>query len=117
MKTKVMIALLAAALCAPAFILAQSAPNQNNDQQAQQHEQQEQNQAAQVNMMGGSTQPEHHMIGTVAEGGKRFVSDNTSYLVANPHLLQKYDNQTVSVIFQFDASSNKLHIMKVSPSQ
>jgi len=110
---KFIIALLATALILPAMAFAQN----NNDQQAQHHEQQEQNQAAQVNMMGGSTQPEHHMTGMVTEGGKRFVSDNTSYLIANPHMLQKYDNQTVSVIFQFDASSNKLHIMKVSTAQ
>jgi hypothetical protein len=114
MKTKMVIVLLAAVLCIPAIVAAQNTQTQSTDQQAQRHEQQEQNQAASANMNGQSMQNQHHMTGKVIEEGKRFVSDNTSYQVANPKALKKYDNQTVSIEFRFETSTNQLHVTKVS---
>jgi hypothetical protein len=117
MKTKIVSILLAVGLCIPAIAAAQNTQTQNSDQQAQRHEQQEQNQAAAANMTGGSMQNQHHMTGKVIEDGKRFVSDNTSYPIANPKALKKYDNQTVSIEFWFETSTNQLHVTKVSPAK
>lgn len=108
---KLMVALLGMALAVPVVAFAQS--SQSDDQQAQRHEQQEQNQASQVNETGQATMSVHHMSGMVSDNGKRFTSDNTAYLVANPHMLKKYDGQNVGVKFQFDTSTNQIHIMSV----
>ena len=115
MKTNVMAVLLAAVFCTAAAS-AQSSQSSNTDQQAQKHEQQEQNQAAAANMTGGSMQNQHHMTGKVMDDGKRFLSDNTSYLIGNPKALQKYNNQMVSIEFRYQTSSNQLHVTKVSPA-
>ena len=115
MKTKAMAVLLAAVFCA-AVAAAQSSQSQNTDQQTQKHEQQEANQAAAVNMTGESMQNQHHMTGKVTDGGKRFLSNNTSYLIGNPKALQKYNDQTVSIEFRFQTSTNQLHVTKVSPT-
>lgn len=117
MKTTLVRVLLAAGLCIPAIAAAQSTQTQSSDQQAQRHEQQEQNQAATANMTGGSMQNQHHMTGKVIEDGKRFFSDNTSYPVANPKVLKKYNNQTVSIEFWFETSTNQLRVTKVSPDK
>ena len=114
MKTKLTAVLLAAIFCAAAA--AQSSQSQNTDQQSQKREQQEQNQAAAASMNGGSMQNQHQMTGKVTDGGKRILSDNTSYLVSNPKVLQKYNNQTVSIEFRFQTSTNELHVTKVSPA-
>jgi len=108
---KLMIALLGMALAVPVMAVAQS--SQNNDQQAQRHEQQEQNQAAGVNEDGMSTMPSHHMTGMVSQNGEHFTSDNTEYVVANPHMLKKYNGQSVGVKFQFDTATNQIHILSV----
>lgn len=108
---KLMVALLGMALAVPVMAVAQS--SQSSDQQAQRHEQQEQNQATAVNDNGTSTRPDHHMTGKVIDNGRRFSSDNTDYLVANPNKLKKYDGQTVGVKFQFDTSTNQIRILSV----
>jgi hypothetical protein len=108
---KLMIALLGLALAVPVMAVAQS--SQSNDQQAQRHEQQEQIQAAEVNDNGSSTLPVHHMTGMVSQNGERFTSDNTEYAVANPHMLKKYNGQTVSVKFDFNTQTNQIHILSV----
>jgi hypothetical protein len=113
--TKLMTALLAMALFLPVAAIAQDASQTG---QTDQHAaQQEANQAAMNQVDGMSTQPVHKMGGMVSNDGKTFTSNNTSYIVANPHMLKKYDNQNVNVEFQFNPTTNKIHIMKVNPGQ
>ena len=108
---KLIIGLLAAALFIPALAVAQEA------QQDQKNTQKMQNQAAEVeDANGNSTQPEAHMMGMVSNGGSSFTSDNKTYIVNNPKSLKNYDNQTVSIRFQFDTDRNKIHILEVTPS-
>ena len=108
---KLIIGLLAAALFIPALAVAQEA------QQDQKNTEKMQNQAAEVeDANGNSTQPEAHMMGMVSNGGSSFTSDNKTYIVNNPKSLKNYDNQTVSIRFQFDTDRNKIHILEVTPS-
>ncbi len=110
---KITIAILALALCTPAMAFAQQSGQQDN----QQLQQQEMNQSAQDAMMGGDTAPHHMMTGTVSNNGENFTSGNTTYAVANPDKLKAYDNQSVSIKFQFDTDSNQLHIDSVTAGQ
>ncbi len=112
---KILIALFAIALSMPVLAFAQSA--QSGDQQSEKHAQQEANQAAQTSEMGSSTMPQHTMSGMVSDNGKSLTSDNTKYMVGNPNALKNYDNQNVSVVFQFNTQSNKIHVVRVSPAQ
>ncbi len=112
MKT-VMTVLLGVALSMAAIAFAQNMQPQQNDK----HEQQEANQAAQENMTGTSAQPQHTMSGMVSDGGTRFTSDNTSYVVNNPNALKGQDNQSVTVRFLFNTDNNTIHIISVSPTQ
>jgi len=110
--TKVLTALLAIVLFIPAMALAQSDDQQQNDKR----QQQQQNQAAEIDRNGVSTLPHHTMSGMVSNGGKTLTSDNTAYIVQNPGKLKNYDNQTVSVEYQFDTDKNAIHILKVNPA-
>ena len=111
MKT-VMTVLLGVALSVPAIVFAQNMQPQQNDK----HERQEANQAAQENVTGGSTQPQHTMSGMVSNGGRNLTSDNTSYVVNNPNALKGHDNQSVTVKFLFDTDNNTIHVISVSPT-
>lgn len=109
---KGMVALLGLALSLSAMAFAQSSQS-NEDQSQQKMQEQEANQASQINETGTNTASVKHMTGMVSESGKRFISDNTSYLVGNPKSLQKYDGQTVSVKFQFDPEHNQIHVLSI----
>jgi hypothetical protein len=112
---KILTALFAIALSLPVLAFAQSAQS-SDQQQENKHLQQQQNQAAQVSENGSTTMPQHTMTGMVCDNGKSFTSNNTKYIVGNPDALKNYDNQNVSVVFQFNADRNKLHIVRVSPA-
>ncbi len=108
---KLMTAIIGIALSLPIMAFAQ-----NTDQQNSRQAQQEQNEAAQTSQMGTSTMPQHSMSGTVGDDGKTLTSGNTKYTVSNPHTLKRYENQTVSVVYQFDTDNNTIHIVSVMPS-
>ncbi len=110
---KLMTALLAIALSIPALAFAQS---QNNDQ-TNKHLQQEDNQAAADSVNGSNTMPHHMMTGMVSDSGKKFTSNNVEYQVANPGKLKNYDNQNVTIKFQFDSETNQLHVDSVTQGQ
>ncbi|MGC2108466.1 MAG: hypothetical protein WA655_03050 [Candidatus Korobacteraceae bacterium] len=116
---KLMIAVLAVGLSVPAIAFAQDTAQQpNSAQQNNKTMQQGQNQAAETDQMGMNTQPQHTMAGMVSNGGKTLTSGDTSYLVNNPKALKKYDNQSVSVKFQFNPNNNNtIHILSASPAQ
>ena len=109
---KLLLALFAAALLLPAAAFAQNAQNDQSKKT-----QEEQNQAAQVSQMGSTTMPQHSMTGMVGQQGKTLTSDNTVYQVNNPGALKNYDNQNVSVTFQFNTDSNTIHIDRVDSGQ
>lgn len=108
---KITTALLAIALSIPVLALAQ------NDQQDNHAKQQEANQAAMNNVAGMNTSPNHTMTGMVSDNGKRFVSNNVSYKVSNPDSLKSYENQNVTVKFQFNTGNNTIRVDKVNPGQ
>jgi hypothetical protein len=110
---KIMMALLALALSAPAIAFAQDSGQQDN----QKLKQQEMNQSASDQVVGGDTAPHHRMSGTVSNGGQNFTSGDTTYLVENPGKLKGYDNQSVSIKFQFDPEKNKIHVDSVTAGQ
>ena len=110
---KLLLALFAAALLLPAAAFAQNAQND----QANKKTQEEQNQAAQVSEMGSTTMPQHSMTGMVGQQGKTLTSDNTVYQVNNPGELKNYDNQNVTVTFQFNTDTNTIHIDRVDSGQ
>jgi hypothetical protein len=107
---KLITALLAIALAIPVMAFAQ---DQSTDQDNSKRQQQEDNQAAQDSMTGSNTMPHHTMTGMVSDNGKKFTSDNVEYQVANPSKLKQYDNQNVSIKFQFDSETNKIHVNSV----
>jgi hypothetical protein len=109
---KLMTVVLAGAMTIPAMAFAQSA-QQDDAKASQDHA----NQSAEVAQMGSSTLPQHTMAGMVSNHGKTFTSDNKEYIVNNPGSLKSYDNQSVSVKYQFNADNNKIHIVSVSPGQ
>ena len=110
---KVMMILLGLALYIPVTAFAQSSSQENTKAM-----QQEQNQAAQINVDGSTTEPQHNMTGMVSNNGHRFVNGNVSYKVNNPKSLDKYENQTVSIVYQFNPNNNNtIHIIKVMPSE
>jgi hypothetical protein len=111
---KVITACLATALFVPAIAIAQNSSQQPNDKNL---DQQQQNQSAMSNQMGVTTRPKQTMSGSVTNDGKTFTSDNKSYIVNNPKALKNYDNQSVSVVFQFNSDNNSIHILSVSPAQ
>ncbi len=115
--TKVMTALLALvalALFVPAMALAQNTNQPDTNAQAQQ---QEANQAAMNQVDGFNTSPHHEMIGTVSDNGRKFTSNNTTWSVSNPGALKNYDNQNVTVKFQFNTGNNTIKVDKVNPGQ
>jgi len=117
---KMMMALLTMALALPMMAFAQSGQMQNGQPDQMQNNkrmQQEQSQAATVDQTGQSTLPKHTMTGMVSNNGKSFTSDNTTYVVNNPKTLKKYEDQNVSVRFQFDTDNNTIHIISVNPAQ
>lgn len=111
--TKFLTGLLALALVVPAIAFAQ---NQKQSDTAAQAQRQEANQAAEDQVNGVDTSPHHTMTGMVSQGGKMFTSNNTTWHVSNPSALKNYDNQTVTVKFQFNTDNNSLKIDKVMPS-
>lgn len=115
--TKVMTALLALvalALFVPAMALAQNANRPDSQSQAQQ---QEANQAAMNQVDGLNTSPHHEMTGMVSDNGKTFTSNNTTWSVSNPGALKNYDNQNVTVKFQFNTGNNTIRVDKVTSAQ
>ena len=88
-------------------------PQQNN----QQLKQQQMNQSSQEQSVGVDTAPHHMMSGTVSNAGENFTNGDTTYVVANPDKLKGYDNQSVSIKFQFDTDSNQIHIDSVTAGQ
>jgi hypothetical protein len=110
--TKITTALLAIALSVPAIAFAQSTTQDNSKAARQQ-----QNEAAEESVNGGSTQPNHHMMGMVSNNGMTLTSDNTAYQVSNPDKLKGYDNQTVTVEYQFNTDKNSIKIQKVNAGQ
>jgi len=115
--TKVMTALLALValtLFVPAVALAQNSDQSDTKAQAQQ---QEANQSAMDQVDGLNTSPHHEMTGVVSDNGKKFTSNNTVWRVSNPGALQNYDNQNVTVKFQFNTSNNTIKVDKVTPAQ
>jgi uncharacterized lipoprotein NlpE involved in copper resistance len=108
---KMTMALLAIALSVPAMAFAQ------NSTQEDKNTQQQQNQAAEQSQMGSSTLPAKTMSGTVSQDGKSFTSGDKTYMVNNPKSLKAYDNQMVSVKFQYNTDSNTIHILKILPGQ
>lgn len=113
---KVMTALLALALSVPVLAFAQSSMQQD-DSNTKQTQDQKSNQAAMDNVDGMNTSPNHEMTGMVSDNGKRFTSNNVSYKVSNPNSLKNYDNQNVTVKFQFNTTNNTIKVGKVSPAQ
>jgi len=111
--TRFITALLATALFLPAMAFAQNSSQSDTARQAQR---QEANQAAQDQMDGGDTSPHHSMTGMVSDNGKTFTSNNTTWQVSNPHALKNYNNQNVTVKFQFNTDNNTIKIDKVTPS-
>jgi uncharacterized protein involved in copper resistance len=106
--TKAMIALLALALAVPAVAFAQSS-SQSDQDKAQQHEA---NEAAQAQVTGTDTSPHHTMTGTVGDNGNSLTSDNTVWHVSNPDTLKNYNNQQVTVRYQFN-QNNSIKVDKV----
>ena len=107
---KLLTGLLALALFVPAIALAQDKSQPDSQSDAQQ---QRANQAAADKVNGVDTSPNHSMTGMVSDGGKTFTSDNTVWHVSNPNSLKSYDNQTVTVKFQFNTDSNSIKVNKV----
>ena len=108
--TKFLTGLLALALFVPAIAFAQDKSQPDSQSQA---ERQAANQAAADNVNGVDTSPHHTMTGMVSEGGKMFTSNNTTWHVSNPGALKNYDNQNVTVKFQFNTDNNTIKIDKV----
>lgn len=117
--TKITTALLALAMSVPAVAVAQMQDNsaQSGMQDSAKAAQQQANQAAEENENGSSTQPIHKMMGMVSNNGMTFTSDNTAYQVSNPDKLKGYDNQTVTVEYQYSPDRNKIKIHKVNAGQ
>jgi len=112
--TKVLTAFLGLALLLPAIAIAQESAHEQNQKAMQQ----QQNQAAETNEMGATTTPQHKMTGMVSNDGKTLTSGNTSYVVNNPKSLKKYDNQNVSVVYQFNPNNNNtIHVVSATPEQ
>ncbi len=107
--TKAMIALLALALVVPAMAFAQSSSQSDTQNKAQQ---QEANEAAQAQVTGTDTSPHHTMTGTVGDNGNTLTSNNTVWHVSNPDTLKSYNNQDVTVRYQFN-QNNSLKVTKV----
>jgi hypothetical protein len=118
-----MTAFLAMILALPVLAFAQSGQMQNDQQtqsgqmQNDQRMQQQAQQATQVDQTGQTTLAKHTMTGMVSDNGKGFTSDNTTYVVNNPKALKKYENQNVSVQFQFNTNNNTIHIISATPAQ
>ena len=115
--TKIMTALLALvalAVFVPAMALAQNTNQPDTPAQAQQ---QEANQAAMDQVDGVDTSPHHEMTGMVSDNGRKFTSNNTVWSVSNPGALKDYNNQNVTVKFQFNTSNNTIKVDKVMPGQ
>ncbi len=110
--SKVITAFLAIVLSVPAIAFAQ-----NSGQQDDKKMQEQQNQAAMASVTGENDQERHNMSGMVSNDGKMFTSGSTTYTVSNPKALKAYDNQSVSVKFQFNTDSNTIHIVSVSRGQ
>jgi len=108
--TKFLTALLALALVVPALAMAQDKNQADTQSQA---ERQAANQAAADQVNGVDTSPNHTMTGMVSQGGKMFTSNNTTWTVSNPGALRNYDNQNVTVKFQFNTDNNTIRINKV----
>jgi hypothetical protein len=108
---KFMTLVLAVGLFLPAIAAAQSSAQQDKNTQDQQ------NQSAQISEMGNTTMPQHTMTGMVSDNGQSLTSNDKTYLVGNPNSLRNYDNQSVSVVFQFDTEHNQIHIVSVTGSQ
>jgi hypothetical protein len=108
---KFLTGLLALALFVPAIALAQDKSQPDTQSEAQQ---QRANQAAADKVNGFDTSPNHSMTGMVSDGGKTFTSDNTVWHVSNPKALKNYDNQNVTVQFQFNTDDNTIRINKVT---
>lgn len=108
--TKLVTAFLTLALFLPVTAFAQQSSGTDTPKQAQQ---QEANQAAGASVTGTDIAPNHMMRGTVGDHGRTFTSDNTVWTVSNPHALKNYDNQEVSVRFQFNPDDNTIRINKV----
>jgi hypothetical protein len=53
------------------------------------------------------------MTGMVSDAGKTFTNNNTVWTVSNPKALKSYDNQNVTVRFQFNSDNNTIKINKV----
>ncbi len=109
--TKFLTGLLALALFVPAIAIAQDKSQPDTASQAQR---QEANQAAADNVNGVDTSPHHTMTGMVSEGGTMFTSNNTTWHVSNPSALKSYDNQNVTVKFQFNTDNNTIKVNKVT---
>jgi len=109
---KITTALLALALSVPAVVFAQS-----DTQDSSKAARQQQNQAAEENQNGVSTQPIHKMTGMVSNGGMTFTSDNTAYRVSNPDKLKGYDNQNVTVEYQYSPDHNNIKVQSVNAGQ
>jgi uncharacterized protein involved in copper resistance len=107
--TKTMIVLLALALVVPAIAFAQN-NSQSDQDKAQQHEA---NEAAQAQVTGTDTSPHHTMTGTVGDNGNTLTSNNTVWHVSNPDTLKSYNNQEVTVKYQFNIDKNTIRIDKV----
>ena len=114
---KIMTALFAMVLAVPMLAFAQNGLTQKEQNQYQKNTQADENQAASVAETGQTTMPQHHMTGIVSNDGKNLTSDNTMYVVNNPKELKNYDNQNVTVKFDFDTDNNTIHILSVSPVQ
>ena len=117
---RIMMALLAMILALPLLAFAQSDQMQNDQQGQMQNDkqtQQQANQAAGVDQTGQAPMAKHTMMGMVSSDGKGFTSNNTTYVVNNPKSLKNYENQNVSVKFQFNSNNNTIHIISVNPAQ
>jgi len=111
---KLMTALLGLALFWPAMMFAQ---NNSKSDTAQQAQRQEANQAAQDQVDGVDTSPHHTMTGMVGDNGNTLTSDNTTWHVSNPGALKNYNNQNVTVKFQFNTDNNTIKVDKVMSGQ
>jgi len=107
---KFIIALLAMALSATTLALAQDNSQQNSNQKLQQDQA---NQSAENSVNGMNTSPHHTMTGMVSDNGRTLTSNDTAYRVSNPGTLKSYDNQQVTVKFQFNTEKNSIKINKV----
>jgi len=107
---KFIIALLAMALSATTLALAQDNSQQNSNQKLQQDQA---NQSAENSVNGMNTSPHHTMTGIVSDNGRTLTSNDTAYRVSNPGTLKSYDNQQVTVKFQFNTEKNSIKINKV----